>query len=218
MNKASMSPEMIRNFVLRTVAFTHDRDIISKDAALINPSLTPTVVDVVGSMVTHPISEEEEKEFGAKADAALNWVKNYSGNKEFVLNVKDQLHAAKPNPSIMVWIWKLYASELGRLKHLDDVREMLDNLIDKALLPLEPSTPIHGLADLKLVTNGYQGCKVLHLVDRDTRRYIRYNVFGTTKLTVGDLVSYKGKAKNTIDDIRLGLTYTQITRSTLTKV
>lgn len=218
MSKTTMSPTMLRNFVIRTIAYTRDRDIVSKDAALINPSLTPTVVEVVGSLVTHPITVSEEAEFGHLADGAMDWVKRYTGNKEFVLNVKDQLNAAKPNPSVLVWIWKLYSDELGRLQHLEHVRDTISECIDQSLAPVPPGEQLKGLADLKMVTNGYQGSKVLHLVDQSTKRYIRHSVYGTTKLAAGDVVAYSGKCKYTGIDTRIGMAYTQLTRPTITKV
>ena len=219
MSKSSgMSPEMVRNFVIRTIAYTRDRDVVSKDAALINPKLTPTVVEVVGSLVTHPITQSEEQEFGELAKDAIDWVKRYTGKKEFVLNVKDQLNSDKPNPNILVWIWKLYAAELGRVKHLDHLRETLSPCVDDSLVPVTADTVLKGLADLKMVTNGYQGSKVLHMVDQSTKRYIRHSVYGSTTLVAGDVVSYSGKCKYTALDLGIGLNYVQLTRPKLVKV
>lgn len=218
MSKPSMSPEMIRNFVIRSIAYTKDREIVSKDAALINPSLTPTVVEVVSSLVSHPITEAEEQEFGSTADAAIDWVKGYGGNKEFVLNVKDQFSSAKPNPSLLVWLGKLYQSEVGRLKHLDDIRETLARSVDQTLPSLQQSEVLKGIADVMMVTNGYQGSKILHLVDQSTKRYLRHSIYGSTTLVAGDVVSYSGKCKYSAVDTRVGMAYAQLTRPKIVKL
>lgn len=204
-----MRPEAIRDFLIRSASVIEKTEgVVSKDATLVNPTLTATSVVVATSLIQSPVTEDEELKFGEHVDNALAWYHGYNGIHDFTLSIKEQVTGAvKPNASIMVWALPVYEGELRRTKRVAGLREKILSAIDESLNNTLISGKVSGRCNVIDVVNSARGARVYHLVDIDTKRYLRYSAYGKTELILDANYAYNATVRNHSPDYQLNGLY-----------
>lgn len=197
-----MRPEAIRNFLIRSASVIEKTDgVISKDAALVNPELTPTAVTVATSLIQAPVTEEEELKFGQHVDSVITWYHGYTGNNDFVNSIREQVTGTvKTNANILVWALPVYEGELRRTKRISDLKNKILCAIDvtESARPIDGN--ISGRCGVIDVVNSQYGSRIYHLVDLDTKRYMKYSAYGKTQLNMESKYSYTAKVRDHCPD------------------
>lgn len=193
-----MRPEAIRNFLIRSASAIEKTDgVISKDAALVNPTLTPTSVTVATSLIQAPVTEDEEVKFGQHVDSVIAWYHGYTGNSDFTNSICAQVTGTvKTNANILVWALPVYEGELRRTKRLSDLRDKILCAIDTTESAKPVDGKISGRCGVIDVVNSPYGSRIYHLVDLDTKRYIKYSAYGNTQLSLEGKYSYTAKVRD----------------------
>lgn len=207
-----MRPEVIRDMLIRTVSVIKlDNGIVSKDAALVNPALTPTSVTVVSTLLGHPITPEEEEQHGELVDDAIKWFSSYTGDKEFTQTIRDHLLGkVKQSAAIIVWAIPVYEGELARIANLDTLRQKLLEKIDPAVNAQPIDGKVTGRCSLVHTSNSPTGARIYHLVDVDTGRYLKYNAYGSTSVKPDTVYEYSATVRDFGEEYNLKLPVTRL--------
>ena len=210
-----MRPNAIRDFLIRTASVIEKTGgVVSKDAALVNPQLTPTSVLVATSLIEHPITEDEETKFGMHVDSAIHWYKEYNGTHAFTQTIKEHVTGVvRPNANVMVWAVTIYEGELKRTHRISTLRDKILSAIDPILNDNPIDGKISGTCGVIDIVNSAQGARYYHLVDLDTKRYMKYSAYGKITLHAEGKYAYSAMVRDYGPDYMLdGLPVTRLAR------
>lgn len=177
--------ERVIKMLIRTLSVLENSDgkVISKDQQLIDNRKTCTAVEVLSSLISNPVNDLEHDRHGQHAEDIYAFFERMLFRDDtFAIKVQHAILSDNPNLTMIVWAPKVYRDKQVYLKNLNNLYDEVVYNISYPESAIKPPDRVNGICNVLAKRNNANGSKTYHLVDIDTKRYLRYTAYGKCTL------------------------------------